>query len=647
MHVLFEDDFSGLLSISKTGAGTRYASLKPDWPNGSEFGEAIFADPTDAVNPFSILGDDHLRIRVSKAPDGYADPQGWNRKHIGGLLSSVRLDGTGIAATNGYFEARIQMPAGKGAWPAFWLMSQNSAGPGHLPSTAEIDTVEAYSHDPSGACQAKHWWSGNPESHETNCSSTNFAYGDNASTWHTYGTKITPEEIIYYIDNVEVWRHVSFEQANTPMYFMLNLALGGGWPIDLAKYGDQIDMYVDYVRVFEPDAITNPNPATQPSSQPEPKVQGDAVIAPVDLSIASSTGAATLSLNADTWKQAQELARKQDVHKIVLEAPPIAKDAKSFELKLPASALDGSSGLSVEVRTAQASLVLPEDMLEGQSLSSDIVSIHINNRDSGSLGDDVKKQVGLHPVIDLTAAVDGQIVAWNNPQAPVTVRIPYVPTAEELLHPEHIVVWYIDGAGNITAVPNGHYDPATQSVVFKVTHFSTYAVSYAYKSFEDISLLKPASKKAIEVLASRGIIKGTSEKRFSPGKAISRADFILLLSRVLEWQGQAGSPFSDLPAQAYYSEAVHRARALGVIKGSGNNQFRPGDPISREEMIVVMQRAIAAANIPATSALDAKLIEQLSLSSLPTRAETAEVLYQLYSLVQKVEFGRSDVNNGR
>lgn len=162
MHVLFEDDFSGPLSISKTGAGTTYASLKPDWPNGAEFGEAIFADSTDQVNPFSILGDDHLRIRVSKAPEGYVDPQGWNRKYIGGLLSSVRLDGTGIAATNGYFEARIQMPAGKGAWPAFWLMSQNSTGAEHLSSTAELDTVEAYGHDPDGACQAKHWWVGSP-----------------------------------------------------------------------------------------------------------------------------------------------------------------------------------------------------------------------------------------------------------------------------------------------------------------------------------------------------------------------------------------------------------------------------------------------------------------------------------------------------
>lgn len=72
----------------------------------------------------------------------------------------------------------------------------------------------------------------------------------------------------------------------------------------------------------------------------------------------------------------------------------------------------------------------------------------------------------------------------NNPNAPVTIAIPYVPTAEELNHPELIVVWYIDGKGNVMPVPNGRYDAATQTVVFQTTHFSTYAVTFVKKDFE-------------------------------------------------------------------------------------------------------------------------------------------------------------------
>jgi hypothetical protein len=34
------------------------------------------------------------------------------------------------------------------------------------------------------------------------------------------------------------------------MFFMVNLALGGGWPIDLAAVQDRATAYVDYVRVY-------------------------------------------------------------------------------------------------------------------------------------------------------------------------------------------------------------------------------------------------------------------------------------------------------------------------------------------------------------------------------------------------------------
>ncbi|MFD0674058.1 S-layer homology domain-containing protein [Cohnella sp. GCM10027633] len=674
MRMLYEDDFSAPLSISKTGEGTRYASLKPDWPNGSEFGEAIFADPTDAVNPFSILDDDYLRIRVSKAPEGYVDPQGWNRKYIGGLLSSVRLDGTGIAATNGYFEARIQMPAGKGAWPAFWLMSQNSSGAGHLPSTAEIDTVEGYGHNPSGACQAKHWWAGNPESHATNCSSDNFAYGDSASTWHLYGTKITPTEVIYYIDNVEVWRHASFEQANTPMYFMLNLALGGGWPIDLAKYGDQIDMYVDYVRVFEPsgeeptdpdpEPETNTNPGTYtPPNSPPMTITGDAVVFEPELSV--NNGTVTAKLDATTWQQAKEKMISSGNRKISIEIKPSASPntASGYVQQLPPGALSASDNpMTVEVRTPVATVELPSGMIVDEKAAAGEIAVHIERGNSDTLGEEAKRQIGERPVIELSLRSGGKTIEWNNPQTPVKVSIPYTPTAEESAHPDYIVVRYIDGAGNVIAVPNGRYDAAAGQVTFSVTHFSTYAVAYVRKTFDDIGSYGWAQD-AIEGLASKGIINGTADNEFSPGKPITRAEFVAFLARTFDWQGANGKPFSDVPEDAYYAQPLAAARQLGIATGSGDNRFNPNDPITREQMMVLTDRALAAAKItvPQSDAADPSRFQDIgevsayakdSVSALirsgliqgnygslrpkdtTTRAETAAMLYKLYNLLK-------------
>ena len=75
------------------------------------------------------------------------------------------------------------------------------------------------------------------------------------STWfeafHTYGCKITETDTIYYCDNIEVGRHPTLPLSKEqPFFFLINLATGGGWPVDLSRYG-LADMYVDYVRVYQ------------------------------------------------------------------------------------------------------------------------------------------------------------------------------------------------------------------------------------------------------------------------------------------------------------------------------------------------------------------------------------------------------------
>jgi beta-glucanase (GH16 family) len=70
-------------------------------------------------------------------------------------------------------------------------------------------------------------------------------------TFHTYGCKVTETETIYYCDNIEVGRHATMPLSrDRPLFFLINLATGGGWPVDLSRYKGLADMYVDYVRVY-------------------------------------------------------------------------------------------------------------------------------------------------------------------------------------------------------------------------------------------------------------------------------------------------------------------------------------------------------------------------------------------------------------
>jgi hypothetical protein len=124
-----------------------------------------------------------------------------------------------------------------------------------------------------------------------------------------------------------------------------------------------------------------------------------------------------------------------------------------------------------------------------------------------------------------------------------------------------------------------------------VTHFSYYAIGYVHKSFADLGSIEWA-RKAIEVLASKGIINGTGENAYSPSLNVTRADYLLLLIRTLGLWAETEDNFDDVKPGAYYYEAVGIAKKLGITTGVGNNRFNPKENISRQDMMVLTARVL-------------------------------------------------------
>ncbi len=197
----------------------------------------------------SVVDQRYLRIGVEPKPAGFTDPGNYDRKHLGGLVASARAGGSGFSAQYGYYEARLLAPAGAGTWPAFWQLPSRNLIAEH-PGEAEIDTVELYGHDIVSSCHATHQYVNRKSTGgEVKCGKR-FADAQAALTWHVYGADVTPTEVIYYIDGHEVARLPQVEGGDEPMFFMLNLELGGGWPIKLDTVGNRASLYVDYVRVY-------------------------------------------------------------------------------------------------------------------------------------------------------------------------------------------------------------------------------------------------------------------------------------------------------------------------------------------------------------------------------------------------------------
>ena len=71
------------------------------------------------------------------------------------------------------------------------------------------------------------------------------------------------------------------------------------------------------------------------------------------------------------------------------------------------------------------------------------------------------------------------------------------------------------------------------------------------------------ARKAIEVMSSKGIIKGTSTTSYSPAANITRADYLVLLVRTLGLTANFEDNFDDVQPGVYYYEAA------GIAKNSG------------------------------------------------------------------------------
>lgn len=341
---------------------------------------------------------------------------------------------------------------------------------------------------------------------------------------------------------------------------------------------------------------------------------------------------------------------------------PAIPGVTTYTLELPASSLSKTeSGGALVLSTAAGTITIPDNMLSDLSgTENKKASLSIGHADKTTLSDNEKEAVGNRPLIKLQLTLDGTQAQWNNPNAPVTISIPYTPSQEELLNPDNIIVWYLDGTGNLVCIPNGKYNPATGEVTFTTTHFSLYAVGYNQIFFTDVAA-NAWYQEAITFIAAREITKGTGAGKFNPEKLLTRGEFIVLLMRAygIEPDDNPADNFFDA-GNTYYTGYLAAAKRLGISKGVGNNLYAPDSDITRQEMFTLLYNALNVINqlprgasaknlssfadgidiAPWAKEAMAHLVEtgiisgsggKLNPGSTSTRAEMAQVLFNLLS----------------
>ncbi|RAR38892.1 S-layer homology domain-containing protein [Paenibacillus sp. MDMC362] len=129
---------------------------------------------------------------------------------------------------------------------------------------------------------------------------------------------------------------------------------------------------------------------------------------------------------------------------------------------------------------------------------------------------------------------------------------------------------------------------------FKWRDSGVYSVVSHAKTFEDLS--SHWAREDISLLASKQLIEGLSDTRFGPNEAITRAQFTAMLVRALGLKDQGDhASFQDVKANDWYAAAVATAVEHGLIEGFSNGTFRPNEEITREQMSVLLLRALKLA----------------------------------------------------
>ncbi len=94
---------------------------------------------------------------------------------------------------------------------------------------------------------------------------------------------------------------------------------------------------------------------------------------------------------------------------------------------------------------------------------------------------------------------------------------------------------------------------------------------------------------AVKRVYTRGLMVGVSDTSFAPDQALSRAMLASILYRLAGKPAvTAENPFTDVPADRWYTDAVIWAAENGIVVGCGDGTFRPNAPATRAQTAVML-----------------------------------------------------------
>ncbi len=135
-------------------------------------------------------------------------------------------------------------------------------------------------------------------------------------------------------------------------------------------------------------------------------------------------------------------------------------------------------------------------------------------------------------------------------------------------------------------------------------------------------------------MISLGLVSGVGDGLFAPDRNITRAEFTALLLNALKIEPVVilRGRFRDVSVDKWYFLVVNTAAEVGLVSGISNNDFGPEQFITREQMAVMISRALSykeksdLPNIEAVNAVLAGIVDHKAIS--PWAREGVATVFQ-------------------
>ncbi|GED17488.1 S-layer homology domain-containing protein [Aneurinibacillus migulanus] len=300
---------------------------------------------------------------------------------------------------------------------------------------------------------------------------------------------------------------------------------------------------------------------------------------------------------------------------------------------------DTNSSLKIEsplasypVPSAQLNLDAIEKQFNGAKPSDIMVNIHIQ-RSSDTLTEqahNVAKESGyellVNPVnLEATFTNQGQTVKAGelNGYATKYIALPEGVdrnriTTGVVVNPDG-TVFHVPTV--VTKIGDRYY-----AQINDLHSHANYSVIWNPKDFSDVK--NHWAKEDINDIAARLDLAGTGNNTFSPNRNVNRSEFATIVATGLGLlrQNTTSNVFSDVPASAWYHDAVSIANEFGIVAGYNDGKFHGEEQITREQGFVMIAGAynlIKPQSSMSASEIEAKLSEYGDAKDVSTWAKEA------------------------